>query len=178
MMAQFIGGELLRPGAGLDEIARMVWQHMVRTAPVARSLARRLGADHDEAFTLGLLHDVGKLVLFDRVAEERKRLRRDLRLPDGFIDQALRDLHESLGGLACMEWGLDPRSAHVIAWHHRQGEHPRGEMLSEVVFLAERIDLTRVRGEELDLDALWAEGDLEASRDAFEQWLAREAETA
>lgn len=45
------------------------------TLVMARGIARLFGADPDEAFTLALLHDVGKLVLFDRVAAAKTRRR-------------------------------------------------------------------------------------------------------
>ena len=36
VMQHVVSGELLRPGANLDDMARLVWQHMVRSAPAAR----------------------------------------------------------------------------------------------------------------------------------------------
>jgi hypothetical protein len=45
--------------------AELVWAHMVRVGPLARGLARGFDVPSHEAFLLGLLHDVGKLVLFD-----------------------------------------------------------------------------------------------------------------
>lgn len=171
VMHHILSAELSRPGAGLDEMARMVWEHMVRTAPLARGMARFFRADAEDAFTLGLLHDVGKLVFFDRVAAERKRLRRDIVLPEGFVTAALSVLHEPLGGLAALEWGLDARSARVIATHHRWGDHPADEPLSQVIFLAEAVDIVRQRQEDVDLDGLWLSGDLDGSMDAVSQWL-------
>jgi putative nucleotidyltransferase with HDIG domain len=39
------------------------WRHSIATAACARSLARRLRFNQDVAFTAGLLHDIGRLVL-------------------------------------------------------------------------------------------------------------------
>lgn len=178
VMSQFVGGELLRPGPGFDLMARTVWQHMVRVAPVAGELARRWGTSMDDAFTLGLLHDVGKLILFDRMSAERKRHRRDLVLPDGFVSEALKVLHEPLGGWAVQGWGLDNQSAQVIAWHHRTGEYRHDHALSEVVFLAERIDLDQVRGVEPDLDLHWSEGRLTGPQESVAEWLQRARDAA
>jgi HD-like signal output (HDOD) protein len=175
VMYHLLQGELSRPGAGLDTQARMVWEHMVRTAPLARGLARFFGGDAEEAFTLGLLHDVGKLVFFDRVAAERTRLRRELVFPDGFVTAALSLLHEPLGGLAILEWGMDQRSARIIATHHRWGDHPVGEPLSQVVYLAEAVDIARQRGDAVDLALLWQEGDLAGPTDQVAAWLEAEA---
>lgn len=172
VMFEVLQGEISRPGGGLDRWARLVWEHLVRTAPLARSMARSFGADPEEAFTLGLLHDVGKLVLFDRIAAERSRLRRDLELPVGFVNAALGDIHEALGGLAVLEWGLDEHAAAVILAHHRREDVPSDDPMSEVVYAAERMDIALQKGVEPDLDAIWAEGCLAAPRDAAVAWLA------
>lgn len=172
VMHHLLQGELSRPGPGLDGLVQQVWEHMVRTAPVARAIAHAFGADPDEAFTLGLLHDVGKLVFFDRTAEERKEVRRDLRLPEGFVPAALTALHEPLGALAAFEWGLDPTSAAVIGSHHRRGDHPVGEPLSEAVHVAEALDLAQERRRPPELALLWAAGELTGDREAVEAWLA------
>ena len=100
-----------------------------------------------------------------------ERLRRDIVFPEGFVTAALSVLHEPLGGLAALEWGLDARSAQVIATHHRWGDHPADEPLSQVVFLAEAVDIVRQRQEDVDLDGLWLAGDLDGSMDAVSLWL-------
>ena len=56
--------------------AEAAWAHMVRVGPLARGLARGFGVPPHEAFLLGLLHDVGKLVLFDLLSAVRHELRR------------------------------------------------------------------------------------------------------
>jgi hypothetical protein len=61
--------------------AEAVWVHMVRAGPLARALGPAFGVPPDEAFLLGLLHDVGKLVLFDLLAAVRHELRREVELP-------------------------------------------------------------------------------------------------
>ena len=60
-------GLVCRPGGALDAMVEQAWSHMVRTAPLARAIAPDFGVDGEKAFALGLLHDVGKLVTFDRL---------------------------------------------------------------------------------------------------------------
>jgi HD-like signal output (HDOD) protein len=172
VMGEFVRSEYLRPGPGLDEIARLVWDHMVRTGPVARIIARRLQLNADDALTLGLLHDVGKLVILDAVSRLRSELRRDLVFPDGFIHRALAELHEPLGGVAIVSWGLDSVAGGIIAAHHRSGHSVVPEPMTEVVYLAERLDLARTRGQVLDQVEVWSQGRLTIPspefRDLFE----------
>ena len=125
VMSTIMEGGFARPGAGLDGLAKCVWDHMVRVAPMARQLGQGFGADPDAAFTLGLCHDVGKLVLFDRIADLRRRLRRDIRFPRGFLRATLKKLHEPVGGLAALAWGLPAEFASIIATHHRDPPPPR-----------------------------------------------------
>ncbi len=163
VMSQMVEGALCRPGAGLDEMAGAVWSHMVRVAPLARALAPGFGADPEEAYALGLLHDVGKLVFFNRVADLRKSLRRPIRMAPGFLPAALRELHEPLGSLALLEWGLGDESARAVAHHHRNPPLTPPCPLSEVLFVAERLDLQAGSGEGApELAALWRSGELTA----------------
>jgi HD-like signal output (HDOD) protein len=162
VISHLVEGSLCRPGNGLDVMAGAVWDHMVRVGPLARALAEVVEeVDREEAYALGLFHDVGKLVLFNRMADLRRELRRPLRLDSKFVRVALRELHEPLGGLAVMDWGLGEEAARAVAHHHRDPlPNPRCPS-SEVVFLAEHLDLSSLRGEEPDLSALHKEGGLE-----------------
>ena len=173
VMFEVLQGELARPGGGFDPWVRMVWEHMVRSAPIAREHARAFGVDAEEAFTLALLHDVGKLVFFDRIAAERKRLRRDVRVTGIFVSDALAALHEVLGGIALLEWGVDARAAAAVAGHHRRGSPPRADGFAEVLFLAEQIDLARQRKGDVDLDRVWRDGALTGDRAQVAASLAR-----
>lgn len=44
--------------------ARVLWQHSLGVATCARVLAEKTGIDPDLAFTSGLLHDIGQLLLY------------------------------------------------------------------------------------------------------------------
>ena len=54
-----LGGEQQGYGIGRGEL----WEHSVTTALAARVIARKLDGEDNLAFTAGLLHDIGKLVL-------------------------------------------------------------------------------------------------------------------
>jgi HD-like signal output (HDOD) protein len=172
VLKTMVDGILCRPGSAYQEYVNLVWQHMIRVAPIARALAPAFRASPDESFALGLLHDVGKLVVFDRLGELRKTLRRDVAFPLPVLTVVLRSLHEPLGGLAALQWGLGAGVAHAIATHHRapvpEVFDPRGELL----FVAERTDLAHARGRALDLDAWWRDGLLATPRDRVEPALA------
>ncbi len=46
------------------------WRHSIGAAVAARVLAKHVGVDQEVAFTVGLLHDIGELVLDSRFSEK------------------------------------------------------------------------------------------------------------
>src|SRR5579862_6747100 len=60
---------------------QQLWQHSVTTAIAASELAEALGEPKEVAFTAGLLHDIGKLVL---ASAERSRYSRLQQESNGF----------------------------------------------------------------------------------------------
>ena len=101
-----VDGTLCRPGNAFQEHVHQVWEHMVRTAPIARAIAAPFGVAPDEAYALGLLHDVGKLEIIDLLGELRQSRRRDLAFPPALLSAILQLLHQPLGGIAALRWGL------------------------------------------------------------------------
>jgi putative nucleotidyltransferase with HDIG domain len=163
VMQQTVAGMVSRPGGQLDAMVTQVWDHMVRTAPLSRYLAPHFDANPDKAFLLGLLHDVGKLAVFDRITELRSTLRRPLVLERHMMGRALTILHAPLGGLIVEQWKLDSEVARAVANHHRNPRPTRRDVLSEVVYVAERLDLSRAQKQFIDLPEMWEEAGLTAS---------------
>ncbi len=155
LMGHTVSALLCRPGGSYARMVDDVWQHMVRTAPIARRIASAFNADPEEAFGLGLLHDVGKLVIFDRLTTLRIELRRDVVIPSADLREILRVLHEPLGGLAVHNWNLGDAAAAAVATHHRDPVPAVRDALSEVLCVAEAADISSIRGEDFDLAATW-----------------------
>lgn len=166
LIEQSLQGLVCRPGGALDQMVEQVWSHMVRTAPLARSIAPAFGVDPEQAFSMGLLHDVGKLVMFDRLTALRARSRRDVDVDHAVLVRALRLLHEPLGGIAVQRWGLGDDAALSVATHHREPLPARRDRLGEVLYVAERMDLAQVRGAEFNPAVVWRAGNLTGDLDA------------
>ena len=172
LMGSMVEGLLCRPGGEYGTMVQQVWTHMVRTAPAARRIGRVLGAPPEKCYTLGLLHDLGKLIVFDRLTAMRTAGRQTLRLRRPFLREVLGRLHGPIGGVAALQWNLDVESARAIAAHPRETyrqyqdswygdigftlEESEGETLSQVLALAEWWDLTSIRREQRDYDTFWA----------------------
>jgi HD-like signal output (HDOD) protein len=160
VLAGMVQEMLCRPGGGYDALVQQVWSHMVRTGPIAREIAPAFGVEPERAFSLALLHDAGKLVFFDAISGHRKKIKREVDFPHHLLNWALKRLHEPIGGLAALRWGLEETAAHAIAGHHREPPPEPNDVLSEVIFVAEKLDLAGLGKHSIDLEEWWSTGRL------------------
>lgn len=106
-----------------------LWNHSLATGMRARVVAEALGSNpetQDAAFTAGILHDVGKLVLASRLQD---LYRAALSLAEhGPRNQweAEKEIigahHGELGAYLLGLWGLPANIVEAVAWHHQPGE--------------------------------------------------------
>ncbi len=170
LMANIVRGLLCRPGGAYTALVGQVWSHMLRTATLAQRLAAPFGIDPETAYTLGLLHDVGKLAIFDHISSLRQDLHREVQMPEVFLHELLERLHEPIGGRAVLRWGLDVRVARAVAGHHRRPVPETADPLTELLFVADRLDGAGGGGlEKPDWEGLWREGALTVPRAAVEE---------
>jgi putative nucleotidyltransferase with HDIG domain len=101
------------------------WRHSLYCALIARILARQAGrCDPEALFTAGLLHDIGELVLFNRLPElARDALLLVLEHADELpVYQAERQVigfdHAQVGGELARQWKLPPLLEECLAYHH------------------------------------------------------------
>lgn len=99
------------------------WDHSLATAVVARELARRLRWESPgEAFTAGLLHDIGQVVLHEQHPDLFLETLRKARTEN--VDLALAELeilgatHPQVGGWLCRRWNLPASLCDAVEYHH------------------------------------------------------------
>ena len=110
-----------RRHAGFDHDA--FWRHSIGSALCAQALAGELRRDDAElAFTVGLLHDIGRLALasaFGPAYAEVEQWRRDQDCPDGEAERAVLGIdHAEVGGLIARQWNFAPPIVDAIREHH------------------------------------------------------------
>jgi len=164
VLAASVDALLSKPGGHYDSMQAAAWAHMVNTGPLARVLAPVFGADEEEAFAIALLHDVGQLIVFDRISTLRMANRRAVTLPDGWLLTLMQQLHEPLGAVAAHHWGLGDVAADAIGMHHRRDRPSVRHPMAETLFLAERAALAQSTGGTLELFGLWHSGELTADQ--------------
>jgi putative nucleotidyltransferase with HDIG domain len=110
-----------RRHAGFDHDA--FWRHSIGSALCAQALAGELRRDDgDLAFTVGLLHDIGRLALASAFAPayaEAERWRRDNDCPASEAERAVLGIdHAEVGGLIARQWNFAPAIVDAIREHH------------------------------------------------------------
>jgi HD-like signal output (HDOD) protein len=101
-----------------------LWNHSLQVAGLAKRISKMEGQDPkaaEEAFTAGMLHDVGKLVLAvnlpEEYAEATRLARSGLELPLA-EHQVFGANHADVGGYLIGLWGLPVPVVEAVALHH------------------------------------------------------------
>lgn len=98
------------------------WVHAVATATAARELARAAGADPDQAFLAGLLHDLGRLVSAVFSPAQTRLARAKAQAKDIDLREAEAQLigraHDDVGAAVARHWKLPDNIVSAIALHH------------------------------------------------------------
>lgn len=162
VLAACVEGLMSKPGGPYDAMLASAWTRMVEMAPTARALAPAFGADPEEAFAIAVLHNVGMLVIFDRISGLRAAKRKPVAFPDAWFTTMLDQLHEPLGAMAAHRWSLGAGAADAIGSHHRRERPAHRHPLAETLFLAERAEQAAANGEPLDIEGVWRLGQLSA----------------
>lgn len=131
------------------------WRHSIATAVCAKALARHLQLNQDYAYTAGLLHDIGRLVLvtyFTRQYEQAIAWRAE---HDCHILQAEREVigvdHAIVGEALAKHWKFSKGMQNAIARHHVP-DVTSEDALSAIVHVADAIaHALDLSGDEEDL---------------------------
>ncbi len=109
-----------------DYDQRAFWLHSVGTAFCARALAQALHVNPETAYSAGLLHDIGHVVLATRFPASfaqiiAQRNQRDCTLLEA-EHTVLGFDHGQIGAALAQRWSLAPPIVEAITWHHAPEE--------------------------------------------------------
>lgn len=121
-------------------IARKLWEHSLAVAIIARELSATLKMQGtEEAFTCGLLHDIGKLILLSydfygfssllSENEEESALDAEQRLY-GYT-------HAQIGALVARRWQLQEEVCYAINYHHVSFQSDYPLLMAHIVEVAD-----------------------------------------
>ena len=149
------------PGINLERF----WSHSVAVGLMSAELAKRLGSrldDHaqEAAFSAGLLHDLGALLLACAFPEQVLELRRDLGKTGGHIaDMELNRWgidHGEVAGQLAQRWKLPAPLRESMCFHHRPWlAAERHHTLVQVVHVADYFCTNQGFSRDTDQQEVW-----------------------
>ncbi len=106
--------------------ANWLWDHSFKTAVACKMIAERspvnAGMAKDDAYTCGLIHDIGKLILIDSQADrfgEALRLSVSAKMPLARAEGEVFGFnHAHVGGLLANRWKLASTVQAAVMYHH------------------------------------------------------------
>lgn len=114
---------MFRPGEISDRFsARDLWEHCIAVGVCSRMLASTGGANGEEAFVAGLVHDMGLLVEYQLFPEKlRTVIEACERAPRNFCEverEIIGADHQAFGDALSTKWKFPNTLRYSIAYHH------------------------------------------------------------
>lgn len=149
------GGRYFRDyGESTPKSREALWERSVTMALAASILARLHGdVDKNRAYTVGLLQNIGHLVLDRFLHDERETIREEVRAGSTLLaaEETVLGLHHAEVGARLVErWDFPEVLVDTIRHHHVPGEATVDPELAAVVQMAEHVTSRREVGRGLD----------------------------
>lgn len=130
-----------------DKQIDSLWTHSQYAASCARAIAKHLAlpqAIADTAYTGGLLHDIGRLVLLNYFPDDYEKVTQSMDIYDmdarSCEQQVFGVSHELVGSYLLSLWGLPNKVIECVAYHHDPSNLDFSSIgPSEIVFVAQCI---------------------------------------
>ncbi|MCP4246254.1 MAG: HDOD domain-containing protein [bacterium] len=116
MMHESLHAAVFQSKGSDTELARVVWERALAGAWIMRNLAELVGLDLEDAFLMGLLHDIGNVMVLRQAAAARTTAHYRIDLET--FDYLCHKFHQRFGKLIAESWKLPTDLAKVIADHH------------------------------------------------------------
>lgn len=103
---------------GFENEVRYSFRHSLATALFCQEIARITKTNVEDAFLMGLLHNIGVPILLQKIVDLQKKLACIAERPAIFasIDQ----YHAHVGAAAITQWKLSEKLAQTVAYHHHE----------------------------------------------------------
>ncbi|PKL79435.1 MAG: hypothetical protein CVV27_01805 [Candidatus Melainabacteria bacterium HGW-Melainabacteria-1] len=150
------------------------WEHSIRTASLMSFMAARLCYPRpDEAFTVGLIHDVGKLVFMLKAPDLYHQVVVQADINPCIQEQALLKMdHAFAGAQVARSWNFPSTYVQAIeSHHHRPGLPLDLPSLKEMIYLANAFD-HHFNGHQLDEEDLQLFSKLDLTLESLDEYLA------
>jgi putative nucleotidyltransferase with HDIG domain len=119
----------------------VLWRHSALTAIASGTLARELGDSEGIAFTAGLLHDVGKIVLASAEGPVYAQLLKEYAHSGAPLNHAEKNefgfSHDEIGARLLKRWGVPEQISEPVLHHHDTGWPESSGHLAAIICLAD-----------------------------------------
>ncbi|HXC99068.1 MAG TPA: HDOD domain-containing protein [Verrucomicrobiae bacterium] len=140
IMAMFAATAILKPGTGGGAHVDILWRHSVAVAVASGVLATEAGESNAAAFTAGLLHDIGKVVM---VSADRDKYAEAV-LNSGMFGRPVvvteKELfgfdHAEVGARLLMRWNFPLNIVAAVLHHHRLEGAESFERIAAIIHLS------------------------------------------
>lgn len=144
VMAAAASGPLKRRMLGYRLGAGELWHHSVSTATAANVVAKVVAyPDPEEAYVVGLLHDIGKVVLDQYVRVDYSRIMSTVRMNGIPMWQAevniLGYCHGTVGGMVATKWQFPQDLVDAIQYHHAPSLAHKRQDLAAIADIANNL---------------------------------------
>ena len=130
-----------------------LWQHSLAVALCSRLIARdRAPSLENDAFSVGLIHDAGKLALDKYILKRKAEVDKAMGTGVTFLEiekQVLGFDHTELASDLCTKWKLPENHVNAMRYHHAPGES-NGNQLAYIVHTANHIAMQSGIGSSAD----------------------------
>lgn len=115
-------------------------QHALRCACLAKQIAAQLDQDSELAFTCGLLHNSGKILLLQLLADEN--------ISEDELPRLVTKFHQNCGALMSRRWNLAPEVYDCIKHYRNPQETENNLEMVEIIYLSHELLLHPDKGDE------------------------------
>ncbi len=98
------------------EYGTMIMRRSLASATIMSGLSQFTGVDQEEAFLIGLLHDIGNVVVLREASRQQRFI--DYELRHMTFEYLCDETHQEFGELIAKAWSLPPNVQQIIAGHH------------------------------------------------------------
>lgn len=150
LLGRPLEGYALEPGE--------LWKHSQACAMTARLLAQKVKYRYvEQAYTAGLLHDIGKLIMSHHLKNQYQevvdKVRREA-LPFTEVEEQLLGYnHAMVGARVAEKWNLPSDLVETIELHHAPGTSKKNLVLSSITHVADAICMSMGIG--LGIDGMY-----------------------
>lgn len=120
------------------------WRHSVACGVAARILATyRREPNVERFFVAGLLHDIGRLIIFMQIPEIALKVLQEAHSRAALLYEVESEMlgfdHAAVGGALLTQWWLPEHTVEAVAHHHRPSDSPNEHIDAALVHIADLI---------------------------------------